>query len=91
MKSLIEQSQAYWALGMVDEARALAREALEQEEAVGCGETTGPAAEWSVRLAYNSGDFAAAAARGLREPRFPAWSEAVYGVASSLHFLGRHR
>lgn len=87
MKSLIEQSQAYWKLGMNDEARALAGEALALERAASEGETIGPAAEWWVRLAYRCGDLASAAARGLREPRFPNPSGAVETVALSLHYL----
>jgi hypothetical protein len=90
MNSLIEQSQAYWNLGMTDEARALAGEALALERAASGGESIGPAAEWWVDLAYRCGDLASAAARGLREPRFPNPSGAVEAVALSLHHLGRH-
>lgn len=90
MKSLIEQSEAYWTLGMINEARALAKEALAEERDAAGADTTGPAAVWCIRLAYRNGEFESAAARGLREPRFPAWSDAIQTIALCLHYLGRH-
>jgi tetratricopeptide (TPR) repeat protein len=90
MNGLIEQSEAYWNLGMAAEARALAKEALAAERDASGGDTTGPAAEWCARLAFSCGDFASVATRGLREPRFPNTSSAISSIALSLHYLGRH-
>ena len=90
MNSLIEQSQAYWHLGMTAEARALAKQALALERDASDGDTTGPAAEWCALLAFNCGEFDSVATRGQREPRFPETSPAISFVALSLHYLGRH-
>jgi tetratricopeptide (TPR) repeat protein len=90
MNSLIEQSQAYWHLGMTAEARALAKQALALERDASDGDTTGPAAEWCALLAFNCGEFDGVATRGQREPRFPETSPAISFVALSLHYLGRH-
>ena len=90
MNSLIEQSQAYWHLGMTAEARVLAKQALALERDASDGDTTGPAAEWCALLAFNCGEFDSVATRGQREPRFPETSPAISFVALSLHYLGRH-
>lgn len=90
MNTLIEQSQAYWNLGMIAEARALARDALAAEREACGGDTAGPAAEWCIRVAYDCGEFASAVNRGLGEPRFPESSRALHDIALSLHYLGRH-
>jgi thioredoxin-like negative regulator of GroEL len=90
VNDLIQQSKAYWALGMIGEARGLAREALALERDACGGDTTGPAAEWCAHLAFDCGNFESVAARGLREPRFPESSHAIYSIATALHFLGRH-
>ena len=70
---------------MTDEARALAKEALAAERDASGEDTTGPAAEWCARLAFNCGEFASVAARAQREPLFPGTSSAISSIAVSLH------
>ena len=91
MKNLIEQSEAWWKLGMTDEARAVARDALAEERAAAGGaDTTGSAAEWCMCLAFRLGEFESVVRRGLCEPRFGNTSPARWNIATSLHYLGRH-
>lgn len=87
MSTLIEQSMAYWELGMADEARELADEALAKERAENTEETPGPAAEWATVLAFNCGEFQKVADSGLQ---FVPSSRGTSTTALSLHYLGRH-
>ena len=87
MNTLIEQSMAYWELGMADEAREFADEALAKERAENAEDTPGPAAEWAIELAFNCGEFQKVADSGLQ---FPPSSRGTTSTALSLHYLGQH-
>ena len=84
METLLDQSCAYAKLGMIEEARATALEAL----SAGCDEEI--ARTWLVILAYKSGDFTNTAAlgsdllaRGIKRAHLHDYT------ALALHHLGR--